>query len=112
MLKRKYRLSLRHRFPTASSIHTSLFIMKTHPNALSYNQYGFVVSKRIDKRAVVRNATKRKLRSCIEDIFGQIKQGYDVLFILKKSLLDMTKEEVCAIVKHALDKQNLVEAIV
>src|SRR5438105_2187161 len=101
MLKRKYRLPFYCRFTAASNTHTNLFVIKVQPNDIGYNRYGFIVSKRVDKRAVVRNTTKRKLRSCIEDLFEQIQQGYDILFILKKSLVDIKKEEVCSVVRGA-----------
>lgn len=77
-----------------SSFVSQLFVLKVSENNLPYSRFGIVVSKRIDKRAVVRNSLKRKIRSCLEENLKKIKPGYNLLFVLKKELLGKTQKEI------------------
>jgi ribonuclease P protein component len=65
---------------------TPFFILKFRENGNEYSRFGFVVSKRVAKSAVVRNRTRRLARAIIEQSLGEIRKGYDMLFILTKPL--------------------------
>ncbi len=80
------------------------FLLKTAENKLQHSRYGFIVSKRVDTRAVVRNRIKRQYRACIENELSNIKQGYDMLFIVKKESLGSHANEICQAVTAALKK--------
>ncbi len=86
MLKRKYRLPASVRFSKNDTISTKFYLLKTAPNNLSYSRVGFVISKKVDKRAVARNRLKRKMTNFIEKVIEKI-VGYDMLFILKKEAI-------------------------
>src|SRR5258708_22019568 len=83
MFKRSLRLSSSNRLTNASIIHTTFFILKLAKNTLEHNTYGFIVSKRIDKRAVVRNRLKRRFRAIVEELHPALQTGYDMLFVMK-----------------------------
>ena len=67
-----------------------------------------MVSKRIDKRAVVRNRIKRTVRGFVEKHLDSIKKGYDVLVIIKKNFGEKEKKEVLESVASGLQKQGLI----
>jgi|SRR3989344_8810677 len=54
----------------------------------------FVVSTKIDKRAVIRNRVARRLREAFRALLPDIKNGYLVLIIAKKSILDLEYNEI------------------
>ncbi len=83
MLKRKFRLP-KERLRAKKSLNFRDFVLKTSENNLGLSRFGFVVSKKIDKRAVARNKAKRFFRAYIEENLEKIKPGYDFLFILKR----------------------------
>lgn len=87
MLKKKYRLNVGLRRVPASSHKSQTLRLLITKNNLPYNRFGFVISKRIDKRASVRNRIKRVIRSCIEELQDKITKGYDMLFIIQKKAL-------------------------
>ncbi|HXS14739.1 MAG TPA: ribonuclease P protein component [Candidatus Saccharimonadales bacterium] len=89
MLPKKFRLPSQIKFIHPRSVFTPLFTVKIVQNNLDYSRFGVIVSKKIDKRAVVRNSIKRKIRSCITKDNWE-KKGQDVLFIVKP---DAKKEE-------------------
>lgn len=103
MLKRRNRLS-KNFFQGSRKLTSELYNLKISPNGESVSRFGFVVSKKIDKRAVARNRIKRKFRNCIEKNLGKIASGYDFLFILKKNIQE---ESYCEIITNDLKKEKL-----
>lgn len=107
MLKKKYRLSARIRLQQSLLIQTLFFTLRVSKNDLDYNRYGFIVSKRIDKRAIVRNKAKRKLRSCIEKVQKKADVGNDLLFYLKKSVVQTPTRILCREIEHVLKREKI-----
>lgn len=106
MLKKQFRIpSFRLNHPT--SAYSDSFTFKYSVNNESLSRFGFVVSKKFDSRAVYRNEAKRKIRSCIEEIFDNIKPGYDFIFYPKLELAKKTRAEVLEEVKINLGKLKL-----
>ena len=69
----------------------------------------FVVSKKIDKRATVRNELKRKTRAAFENLFDQIKDGHDFLVYPRIGVKDVTSKEVGITLKSTLSKNKLLK---
>lgn len=106
MLKRQYRLPISVRFFSAQTFSTPLFQMKKTANDLGIIRLGFIVSKRIDKRAVVRNRTKRVFRSVLEELLTKLNLGFDLLFILRKPI-EKRDEELEREIKNTLEKAGV-----
>ena len=106
MLKRENRLTL-VRLSNPKNISTPFFSLRIEKNDQNLNRFAFIVSKKIDKRAVIRNSLKRKLRSCIEEIFDNIQKGYDFVFYPKSLLIKTEREEVLTELKKTLIKERV-----
>lgn len=109
MLKRKYRLDSKSKVKFGKPFSTPFFVIKTSKNSLQYNRFKFVISKKVDKRAVVRNKIKRMLNSCIENIFKDIKNGFDIMFLVRKEILNLSQNEICYNIKEAFAKKDLLK---
>jgi len=55
--------------------------LKIDKNDLNVSRFGFVVSQKISKKAVVRNKLKRQLREIVRSALPKIKKGIDVVII-------------------------------
>ncbi len=73
------------------------------------NRFGIVVSKKIDKRAVVRNKIKRFFRQALTDLSKNMMSGHDILFIVKIGILNKTEEENQLSIKQAIEKAGLMK---
>lgn len=104
MLKKDKRLNIRRSLKFTNSLNSNFFTLKINKNNLLFNRYGFVISKRIDKRAVVRNKIRRTFQKCLIDNSNEIKTGYDMLFYLKKEVLNLSQNEVCLNIKDIFKK--------
>lgn len=107
MLPRRFRLPAAVSFHHQITLFTPYVTCKLSNNQLPNNRYGFVVSKRVDKRASKRNEIKRKVRQCIEAQKEQIKTGYDMLVIVKPSAIDAVQTDICQTLYQAMVKEQL-----
>jgi ribonuclease P protein component len=109
MFKKENRLDPEANF-AYSHFHTAVwFVLKEKENKLSVNRFGIIVSKRIDKRAVVRNRIKRILRNTLINLNKKMSPGHDILMIVKKNITNITKEENLSAIKAVLEKANLIK---
>ncbi len=109
MLKKKYRLLRETKFDNKNIFTSPFFVLRIAKNEKSLSRFGFVVSKKTDKRAVVRNRVKRQIRHNIEENLDKINPGYDILFVLKKQMTNKTTEEINGIAMDALRKLKLLK---
>lgn len=58
------------------------------------SKFAFIVSTKIDKRAVKRNQLKRLYSEAIKFLLPQIKKGYRFVFLVKKTSLNQKFEEI------------------
>ncbi len=82
MLKKINRLPSSVRLEGAKTVSTSYFILKIAKSNLSYPRFAFVISKKVDKRAVIRNKIKREMTKKIMELIEKIRTA-DMIFILK-----------------------------
>ena len=57
------------------------------------SRFGFIISTRISKKAVVRNKIKRTISDYIRININMIKNGLDVVFLIKPAILKLNKEQ-------------------
>lgn len=109
MFKRKNRLVPGIKLNNSYLSVNSQFILKEKKNGLTVNRFGIVVSKKIDKKAVVRNRVKRFFRTVLMSLFGKMSTGHDILIIVKKGIFSKTKEENLLAVKNALGEAGIIK---
>ena len=108
MLKKEYRLikdqEFKNVFKHGRTLYTPFLTIKIVKNNLTHPRFGFIVSKKISKRAVQRNKLKRRLREIVRLNLPLIKKNVDVVFFTKSSLLSLNfpalKKEVLTLLKR------------
>jgi len=88
---------------------SNLFGLLVLPNEEEKSRFGFVISKKLSKRAVKRNRVKRILREQVRIILTKIKPGFDVVFLGKKALLESGSEKVGLEIKRLFGKASLLK---
>jgi ribonuclease P protein component len=81
-----------------------LLVLKTLPNGLEWNRYGFVAGKRLGK-AVVRNRVKRLLREVARAM--ATKTGWDVVLIARSQAATADYHELGASVAGLLRRARI-----
>ena len=62
-----------------------LLVLRAAPNGLPYARFGFIVSRRVALRAVVRNRTRRRMREIARRT--PVHTGWDLLFIARRAVV-------------------------
>jgi len=62
----------------------SLLYIKPKKSGSVSSKFAFVLSKKVSKKAIERNRTKRILAGSVRSLIKEIQEGYLVLFLVKK----------------------------
>jgi len=109
MLKKIHRLPATQKSRKPLLFKAQNFTLRVSENNLLVSRFGFIVKKSVDRRAVVRNRLRRVFRSCIEDMFEEVKTGYDMLFFLEKGIIDKKREFVYGDIHKLLAERELLK---
>lgn len=109
MLKKQNRLSVIRKNTEDAFFSSPLFNIAISGGNETNVRFGFVVSKKISKKAVVRNRTKRVLQYAAGSMLTKIKPGNKITLIAKKELDFLQKEETENTLKELLIKAKLVK---
>ena len=104
MFKKGLRLPKSIRFTKENQISSNFFSIKIAGNKTESKRFGIVVSKRIDKRAVIRNKIKRQIRRCIEENEKNVSAGKDILIIVRPNIKDRQIKEICESIAEVFKK--------
>lgn len=86
---------------------TPLFAAVASIKTEGENQFGFVISKKISKLAVVRNKLKRLLAEAARANLDLLKEKkYKIIFLVRKNLISQKYQEVEAIMREVFLKIN------
>jgi ribonuclease P protein component len=84
--------------------HNELLVLRSIPNALEHNRYGFVTSKRLGK-AVARNRVRRRLRESVRVLPAN--PGWDVVVSSKARAAEADFHELNRAVVELLDRAGI-----
>jgi len=85
----------------------SFLILKFKENDLAFSRIGFVVSKKVSKKAVLRNKVKRRLRESVNRELAHIRMGFDLIFFTRREIKEKEFSDIEQLVKQLLEKAKL-----
>ncbi len=74
--------------------HTPLFSVLYLKKQQNGPKFGFVVSKKVDKIAVVRNKIRRQITEAVRNLLPEIRTDVYVLFLVQKKVKQADFEEI------------------
>lgn len=94
---RKWRVQKLLRQPDSKKI--GLFVVKFLPNKVSYNRWSVIVSKKIEKRAVIRNLKRRQIYEAIRIVTKEQEPNekqihFDVALIPYKQIVTCNYQKI------------------
>jgi len=88
---------------------TPLFSLLYLKGLDSPSKFAFILSKRVSKKAVERNHAKRILAGATRQLIKKIREGYWIVFLVKKEALKQKRSQVDPIIKKAFIKIGLLK---
>ena len=82
-------------------------VIKYKANQEEITKIGFIVSTKVDKKAVVRNKVARHFREAVREVLPSLKPGYSVLIIAKNKVLELDYITIKKQISFAFDKIKL-----
>lgn len=115
MLPKKNRLTRKKDFDLVfkkgKSFKEDFLILRAVGSKTEDCRFGIVVSKKISKKATVRNRVKRKLRALTELKIKKIKKGTDIIFIALPGLERKEFSEVEKTINSLFKKSKLIKDV-
>lgn len=84
------------------------FFLKIIKNDNPDSRIGFIVSKKVSKKAVERNRVKRLFREAVHLNVARMKPGYDLVFIVLVAAKDKSLLEIENEVRYVFEKNQLI----
>lgn len=85
-----------------------LLVLCASPNDLEHSRFGFSASHWVGK-AVVRNRAKRLMREVTRLRQGEIKEGWDLVFIARNPIREANFKQVDQAVEQLLKRADLLK---
>ncbi len=112
MLPRSNRLTKKNDFAIVQrdgmAAGSDFLVLKFLKNSLATTRVGFVVSKKISNKAVIRNKVKRRLREAMRLFVVDAAKGWDLIFFTKSAIKNKDFEEIKVAVESLLRKAKLI----
>ena len=93
-------------FKKGKKLKEDFLILAVLNNSLDETRFGFIVSRKVSKKATLRNKIKRRLRALIKPQISQIKKGLDIAIMACPGLEVKDFWEMESIINKLLKKSN------
>ena len=93
----------------SSKVYSAHFLILITPSESNVSRLGITVSSKIDKRAVVRNKIKRRIRDIFRVNRSRLRSNFDIVIIARKNAGDLSFEEVKREILGALHFKNYMQ---
>lgn len=111
MIARAYRLrtaaDFNRTYKFGRSSNGDFLYIKYHPNNLDYSKLAVVASKKVSKRAVVRNRCKRRVVEIVRKEWGSVAPGQNMIITIKSDISKLDHSKVEASVNDCLKRAAL-----
>lgn len=114
MIARAYRLrtatDFNKTYKHGRSTNADVLYVKAYQSHLEHSRVAVVASKKVSKRAVVRNRCKRRIVEIVRKDWGSIKPGYNFIVTVKQDVSNTPHEELQATLTDCLKRAQLLVA--
>lgn len=97
-------------FKKGKSFKGAFLVLKIAPNDLAEDRFGIIVSKRVSKKAVIRNKIKRRIRASLRTRISplrKLKKGKDIILVATPGLEKKDFWEIEEIIKKLFERAGL-----
>jgi ribonuclease P protein component len=89
-------------FREGKKLNIDFLLFKVSKNVSKDSRFGFVISKKVSKSSAVRNKIKRILSEIIRKKITEIKEGMDIVIIVKADFTKQKDLKIAEVIERAL----------
>jgi len=104
MLNKKHRLYMGLGRQGVKKISFPYFTLKYFEISEEGPRFAFVASKKVDKRAVVRNSVKRKMSKAVEEILEKFSKNKGYILTARKEIITKGQSEISREIKKIISE--------
>lgn len=112
MLKKENRLTKKKDFDNVfkkgRGIRANSLFLKTIENNKEHTRIGIIVSKKVSKKAPVRNKVKRRIREILRNM--NFKQGFDIIIITHPKIKEKNFGEIKKEINYLFKKSKCLDS--
>jgi ribonuclease P protein component len=82
-------------------------LVKAGPNGMAYSRLVVIVSKKVSKKAVVRNRIRRRISGIVEAVWQTVSPGYDIVITVRDDVAEMPAKTLEDKVQDALKRSGV-----
>lgn len=111
MIARPFRLrtaaDFNKTYQRGRSVNADHMYLKYYQSHRESSKVAVVVSKKVSKRAVVRNRCKRRVIECIRKNWAMVKPGYNMVITIKQDISALPANQVQSTTLGLLQRANI-----
>ena len=107
-IHRLHREDFRNVSERGKTARSSFLFMQWIRNAARVNRFGFIVSLKVSRRAVVRNRVRRLLAECVRHHVTFESTTYDVVVVARSGAATVPGAQVCRDLVQLMNQANIV----
>nr|WP_300002712.1 ribonuclease P protein component [Tissierella sp.] len=111
-MEKKFRIrknmEFKNIYKTGKNYWNRNLVLYVKKNGLTETRVGYTITKKIGN-AVVRNKIRRRMKEIVRLNFHNIKEGYDLVFIAKRSILNIPYQELEGSMIHIMSISKLLK---
>jgi len=85
-------------------------LLKKIKNNFCFSRFGFIVSTKVSKKAVLRNKVRRRLRNIVSKKLEKIQKGIDVVLVALSGSENKTFQELEQVLEEVFQKAKIINA--
>ena len=110
MLSRKYKLKkdndFKKVFKQGENYQQEFIKIKVLKNGLAYSRFGFIIGRKISKKAVERNKIERRLGEIVRLRLKEIEPGFDIVVLVNQEITEKNYQTIEKILISLFKKVN------
>jgi len=89
-------------------VRSPIIVLKVVRTKRQYTRFGFSISTKVSKHAIIRNRIKRQLRAIINELLDSIIEGYDIGVLVRPAIVGKQYKNIAKTLTSLLQQAKVV----
>jgi ribonuclease P protein component len=105
----KHKKDFKKVYRLGKSERDKFLVLRTLENNLDSSRFGIIISKKVAKKATVRNLIRRKIREAIRSFLPEVKPGFDIVVFTLQGIENLDFWQIKESLEKVFKKAKLIQ---